>query len=225
MYPEIYVLRHGETFWNSEGRMQGGLNSPLTPLGKEQAERQAAILSQIDLSRFAILCSPQGRAFETAAIALARQVDNIHTDPRLREIEVGEWKGRLRSELASPDEFEETPDGALELYERAPGGEGFAALEARCIEFVSSLQGPSILVTHGITSRMLRSTVLGLGRAGCCVSFEKWCAKTSILGLRLSKPLSKYRPTGSLAQLVERFVYTEDVGSSSLSRPTTYLTF
>jgi hypothetical protein len=43
--------------------------------------------------------------------------------------------------------------------------------------------------------------------------------------LRLSKPLSKYRPTGSLAQLVERFVYTEDVGSSSLSRPTTYLTF
>ena len=166
MYPEIYVLRHGETFWNSEGRMQGGLNSPLTPLGKEQAERQAAILSQIDLSRFVIMCSPQGRAFETAAIALARQVDNIHTDPRLREIEVGEWKGRLRSELASPDEFEETPDGALELYERAPGGEGFAALEARCIKFISSLQGPSVLVTHGITSRMLRSTVLGLGRNG-----------------------------------------------------------
>lgn len=166
MFPEIYVLRHGETLWNSQGRMQGGLNSPLTPLGKTQAARQAEILSDIDLSRFAVLSSPQGRAFETAAIALARQVGNIHTDPRLREIEVGEWQGRARSELSAPGEFEDTPDGALELYERAPGGEGFAALEARCSDFLASLQGPSVLITHGITSRMIRATVLGLGIAG-----------------------------------------------------------
>tara|TARA_B110000908_G_scaffold165885_1_gene216053 strand:+ start:2314 stop:2883 length:570 start_codon:yes stop_codon:yes gene_type:complete len=166
MYPELYVLRHGETLWNAEGRMQGGMNSPLTPLGTDQAARQAEILSAIDLSRFAVLCSPQGRAFETAAIALARQVNNIQTDSRLREIEVGEWQGRVRSELAEPGEFEDTPDGALELYERAPGGEGFAALEVRCKEFISSLQGPSVLVTHGITSRMIRATVLGAGRSG-----------------------------------------------------------
>ena len=166
MCPEIFVLRHGETFWNAEGRMQGGLNSPLTPLGKKQAARQAEILAEIDLSRFAVLCSPQGRAFETAAIALARKVNNIETHRDLREIEVGEWQGRLRSELADPDEFEDTPDGALELYERAPGGEGFAALERRCIDFIGKLQGPSVLVTHGITSRMLRATVLGLGAKG-----------------------------------------------------------
>lgn len=166
MYPEIYVLRHGETLWNSEGRMQGALNSPLTDLGKEHAARQAEILSGVDLKRFAILCSPQGRAFETAAIALARQVDFIHTDHRLREIDVGDWKGRVRAELAAPGEFEDTPDGALELYERAPGGEGFAALETRCREFMASLHGPSVLVTHGITSRMIRSTVLGLGASG-----------------------------------------------------------
>ena len=166
MYPEIYVLRHGETLWNSEGRMQGGLNSALTSLGKEHAARQAGILSAVDLSGFAVLCSPQGRAFETAAIALARQVNNIHTDVRLREIEVGEWQGRVRSELAEPGEFKDTPDGALELYERAPGGEGFAALEVRCQEFMTKLQSPSVLVTHGITSRMIRATVLGLGIAG-----------------------------------------------------------
>lgn len=166
MYPEVYVLRHGETLWNAEGRMQGALNSPLTPLGRKQAERQAEILSEIDLNRFAVLCSPQGRAFETAAIALARQVSNIQTDPRLREIEVGEWQGRVRSELAEPGEFVDTPDGALELYQRAPGGEGFAALEERCLDFLSSLQQPSVLITHGITSRMIRSSILGKGIDG-----------------------------------------------------------
>lgn len=166
MYPELYVLRHGETLWNAQGRMQGGLNSPLTPAGAGQAARQAEILSAIDLSKFAVLCSPQGRAFETAAIALARQVSNIQTDSRLREIEMGEWQGRVRSELADPGEFADTPDGALELYERAPGGEGFVALEKRCEKFIASLQGPTVLITHGITSCMIRAIVLGLGRAG-----------------------------------------------------------
>jgi probable phosphoglycerate mutase len=166
LYPELYVLRHGETLWNAQGRIQGGMNSPLTALGAEQAARQAEIMLAIDLSGFAVLCSPQGRAFETAAIALARNVNIVHTDTRLREIEVGEWQGRVRSELADPNEFEDTPDGALELYERAPGGEGFAALEIRCQDFLSSLQEPSVLVTHGITSRMIRAIVLGLGRAG-----------------------------------------------------------
>jgi probable phosphoglycerate mutase len=146
--------------------MQGALNSPLTVLGKVQAARQGEILSAIDLKGFAVLCSPQGRAFETAAIALARQVENIQTDPRLREIGVGEWQGRVRSELTNGEDFLDTPDGALELYERAPGGEGFAALAVRCQDFIASLQGPSVLITHGITSRMIRATVLGLGVDG-----------------------------------------------------------
>lgn len=165
-FPELYILRHGETAWNAEGRMQGGLNSPLTDAGKAQAQRQAEILQGVDLNNFQVLCSPQGRAFETAAIALSRQVGFLRTDDRLREIEVGEWSGKVRATLAPPDEFLDTPDGALELYERAPGGEGFQALEERCKSFLADLTGPAVLVTHGITSRMLRATVLGLGIPG-----------------------------------------------------------
>jgi broad specificity phosphatase PhoE len=165
-YPELYVLRHGETEWNAQGRMQGALNSPLTPEGIKQALRQAEILQSVDLARFDILSSPQGRAFETAAIALARQVTHLHTDVRLREIGVGEWAGRVRSELTENNEFFERPDDALELYERAPAGEGFDGLEARCAEFLSSLKGPAVLVTHGITSRMIRAIATGTGRAG-----------------------------------------------------------
>ncbi|MEP3945019.1 histidine phosphatase family protein [Ascidiaceihabitans sp.] len=165
-FPELYVLRHGETEWNAQNRMQGTLNSPLTDLGIEQARRQGQIFQGIDLKGFSILSSPQGRAFQTAALALAGRVDHIHTDKRLMEIGVGEWAGRIRSELAPPDQFEDTPDGALELYELAPGGEGFAALEQRCKALLSDLSGPTVMVTHGITSRVLRATVLGLGLAG-----------------------------------------------------------
>lgn len=160
-FPELYILRHGETAWNAENRMQGGLNSPLTETGKGHAVAQAAILAKLDLTGFDVWCSPQGRAFETAAIALARQVPFIRTDDRLREIEVGAWQGRLRDELKAEGPVEDTPDGPIALYEHAPGGEGFAALQARCEDFLSSLTTPAVLVTHGITSRMMRSILLG----------------------------------------------------------------
>lgn len=156
-YPELYVLRHGETQWNAQGRLQGGLNSPLTAVGRRQAERQAQIMAEIDLSRFTCLSSPQGRALETAAIVLSQKVPQIHTDAGLREIGVGEWAGRLRAEVVTGSE------DAFALYARAPRGEGFAALEARCAAFLAGLHGPVVLVTHGITSRMIRALATGAG--------------------------------------------------------------
>ena len=161
-YQTIYVLRHGETEWNAEGRLQGALNSPLTETGRAQAQAQGKILATLDLSGFDIRVSPQGRAFETAAIALAHIVPKLHTDALLREIEVGEWSGQLKHDLRGLGHtYEETPDGPLALYEHAPGGEGFAALRARCETFLQSLERPTVCVTHGITSRMLRTVAMG----------------------------------------------------------------
>jgi len=167
-FPELYILRHGETVWNAQSRMQGNLNSPLTEKGVAHARQQARILTECDLKGFQFLCSPQGRAFQTAGLALAEIADEIQTDRRLREIGVGDWTGVLRSELLAQAGLDVTegPDGNIMLYESAPGGEGFDALEARCREFLADLKGPSVLVTHGITSRMLRSIVLDLGRDG-----------------------------------------------------------
>lgn len=165
-YPELYILRHGQTEWNVQGRLQGSLNSPLTEEGRRQALRQGAILQAVDLTGFDIISSPQSRAFETAAIALARQVAHVQTDTRLREIGVGDWAGRMRSELPESKAFIEGTDGALELYERAPNGEGFVALEARCTAFLNGLTGPAVLITHGITSRMIRAIATKIGRAG-----------------------------------------------------------
>ncbi|MEP4198247.1 MAG: histidine phosphatase family protein [Aliishimia sp.] len=160
-YQPIYVLRHGETVWNAEGRFQGALNSPLTPKGLQQAAQQGETLAKLDLTQFDVRVSPQGRAFETAAIALARQATLLRTDDRLREIEVGDWSGQLRAGLsANGVVLEDTPDGPLGLYEHAPGGEGFANLRARCAAFLADLSRPTICVTHGITSRMLRAVAM-----------------------------------------------------------------
>jgi len=163
MTVELFVLRHGETTWNREGRMQGHLNAPLTELGVEQAVTQRNIMAEQDLSGFCVLSSPSGRAVETAAIALGPLVTEITTDTDLREVGVGEWTGRLRAELIDPTEWQVTADGVLELYDMAPGGEGLAGLEARCARFLARLEGPHVLVTHGITSRMIRALALGHG--------------------------------------------------------------
>ncbi len=156
-HPELYILRHGETAWNAENRMQGELNSPLTAKGLRDAARQRAILAARDLSGFIFLTSPQGRAFQTAGIALAGIADHIRTDDRLREIGVGDWSGRLRDELPVP----KGKDPFMAQYEIAPNGEGFARLKVRCRAFLADLSGPAVLVTHGITSSMIRGLVVG----------------------------------------------------------------
>ena len=127
---DLYVLRHGQTEWNAAGRWQGRANSPLTALGLEQAARQRRILAGLDLSGAEAFSSPQGRAVETAGIALAPLVGEVRTDPRLREIDVGDWTGRLRAELhpagAAAEEFDADD---IALYGGAPGGEGLDALK------------------------------------------------------------------------------------------------
>jgi len=155
--PELYILRHGETVWNAENRMQGELNSALTSKGEMDSARQGEILRGLDLSGFEFICSPQGRAFQTAGIALAQIAAHIRTDDRLREIGVGDWSGLLRDDLPMP----EGKDPFMAQYEVAPNGEGFARLEARVRDFLADLTGPAVLVTHGITSRMIRSVVAG----------------------------------------------------------------
>ena len=156
-FPELYILRHGETLWNAENRMQGALNSPLTEKGRRDAVRQGAILAKRDLDGFAFICSPQGRAFQTAGIAVAPIASHIRTDDRLREIEVGDWSGRLRDELPMPDGH----DPLRMQYDLAPNGEGFARLTLRCKAFLADLQGPAVLITHGITSSIIRGLVAG----------------------------------------------------------------
>lgn len=150
--PPLFILRHGQTEWNLQGRLQGRFDSPLTDLGRAQAETQRNILRQQNLHGFHAVSSPQGRAMATARIALKDVRAPIAEDRALAEIGLGEWAGKHRAELVAEYGLR---DG-FDLYDHAPGGEGFAGLRQRVTAFLRRLDAPTVIVTHGMTSRMLR---------------------------------------------------------------------
>lgn len=150
--PPLYILRHGETDWNVEGRLQGRFDSNLTAKGIQHAQMQHAILKRQDLNGFHAISSPQGRAQATAQIALKGLLSPVFADAALSEVGLGDWAGESRAEMMAQS-------GAVDgfaLYDMAPGGEGLAALRQRCESFLRGLKQPAVLITHGITSRMLR---------------------------------------------------------------------
>jgi len=167
MYPELFVLRHGQTSWNAEGRHQGQMDSALTELGRLQAMRQGRHLAALELSGRLVDCfvSPLGRARATAEIALAAIGRTATVDARLAEIDFGEWQGLTRAEidLGWPDTRGAHP---FDWHFTAPRGEEFDVMLARVSAFLDHLGGPAVIVTHGITSRLLRGLWLGLDRAG-----------------------------------------------------------
>lgn len=155
-------MRHGETVWNAEGRLQGAFDSPLTGRGRRQAAAMGRILAALRVSprTHDALSSPQGRAEQTARLALGRTGLVARPEPRLREIGMGEWAGLTRTEIATrwpapPDE------GILTFYARCPGGEDLSAVAERAADLLLSLRRPAVLVTHGLTLRLLAALALG----------------------------------------------------------------
>ena len=163
-YPELFILRHGQTEWNREGRHQGQLNSPLTDMGKTQAKAQGAILRDVLEDRaIKSFSSPQGRAIETAAIAL-QGFDVPIQDERLCEIGFGKWEGLTSDEIGSgwPESSQTADLDPFGWHFQADGGEPYDHVVRRVTEFLGGLSEPAVLVTHGITSRVLRGVWLGL---------------------------------------------------------------
>ena len=168
-YPEIFVLRHGQTLWNHEGRFQGSGNSDLTDLGRAQAARQGEILRAAGVATrgLPVVSSPQGRTRHTADIVVKVLGCTHRPDDRLVELALGQWEGRLLSDIQAdwPEIHARRQNNILWYFEN-PTGEGFASLKARVTGFLTSLTGPTVIVTHGITSHVLRGLWLGLDLQG-----------------------------------------------------------
>ena len=161
----IYLCRHGETVSNREGRIQGQLESPLTPLGRNQAGAMAARLhALIDEPKAWRLCaSPLGRARDTAEIIGARLGLSVELDAQLMEVHVGGWQGMTHKALSRA--HPETVGDRLWCF-RGPGGETYDDVMARVSGWLAE-QAPEpgrqvIAVSHGVAGRLLRAAYAGL---------------------------------------------------------------
>ena len=145
------LIRHAQTVWNREKRIQGQSDSPLTADGKRQAARWGLFLKPLAWDR--IIASDTGRALVTAKIINDSLNISLTTDSRLREQDWGQWAGKTIAQLKT-----ETPQ-ELKAQEKAgwafcpPGGEDRRHLQQRSqealLEAASQWPGTNILViTH-----------------------------------------------------------------------------
>lgn len=148
----LILIRHGETFWNREHRIQGQLDSALTPAGIAQAEACAKRLASERID--AVVASDLGRVRHTAEMLIAERALPITFDATLRERCFGIGEGMTYAEMDGryPQMFVQT--GLVDSEFTLPDGETRANFHARVIASIERLAvthaGRSLLVvTHG----------------------------------------------------------------------------
>lgn len=162
----IYLLRHGETEFNRDGRYQGRTGSPLTELGWRQAADCARALAGCVLENPRIWTSPLPRAAETARlIAAALPQVPVTADDRLAEVSMGDWDGLTKAQIKAgwPGARKAHPPRRWMFH--APGGERIEAVLTRLaavLQDARAAEGDVILVGHGIAGRLLRGLHAGL---------------------------------------------------------------
>jgi len=134
--PTLHFVRHGETDWNREGRIQGVADVPLSALGREQAHELAASLAARPIG--ALYASDLRRALETAQPLAERLGLPIRTSPALRERDFGANEGRIAAEVAA-EYGKEVGTRWLSPDERHPGGESMREVYERVAAFLDEL--------------------------------------------------------------------------------------
>jgi probable phosphoglycerate mutase len=170
--PILYFVRHGETDWNRERRLQGQHDIPLNPLGRSQAQRCGVVLRDLlarggrSITDYDYVSSPLGRARETMELmrgTMGLEPGLYRTDARLMEISFGRWEGFTYAELQTRE--------AAALIERdrdkwgfvLPGGESYAQLEARVQVWYDGIERETVAAAHGGVCRVLMAH-LGLAQ-------------------------------------------------------------
>jgi len=161
----LWLVRHGQTDWNIEGRYQGLSDVPLNVTGIDQAENAAQELSNHQFD--AIFSSNLERAYHTAQIISEKIHLPIQVDPRLSEISLGEWEGVLFDEVMAlhKDGIEERNRNPL--YARPPGGECLAEVAERMQAALEDIfdaypDGQVVIVSHGLALATLLCLSSGL---------------------------------------------------------------
>lgn len=160
----LFLVRHGETDWNREGRLQGGQDIPLNALGREQAVEAAGRLRDLvkGYEGLDFVASPMQRARETMEILrhqLGLPAKEYRVDERLKELTFGEWEGFTWREVRKAER-----ELAL-MRERdkwsfvPPGGESYKMLAERVRPVLEGLTRETVLVSHGGVARAVLALV------------------------------------------------------------------
>ncbi|MFW9639100.1 histidine phosphatase family protein [Vibrio parahaemolyticus] len=165
MTRRIFVLRHGETEFNADKKLQGHCNSSLTSKGCDQARRVGTTLKQYVENRpFRVYSSTLGRALQTSQIVceeLNYSYENLDKEPRLKEFSLGEWEQRTIPSLE-----QEIPNllAQNDWYLQAPNCETYESVRERLSSWLSDVAHDEdiVVVSHGLTGIVLRGLLLGM---------------------------------------------------------------
>jgi probable phosphoglycerate mutase len=167
--PTLVFVRHGETDWNVEGRLQGQRDVPLNANGRSQARRNGEIIRrQIpEALGFDFIASPLSRTRETMEIlraAMGLEPKGYAIDPRLLEITFGELEGLTYRDIETREPGWSEARHADKWNYLPPGGESYHMLSVRIIGWLQTVTAPAVVVAHGGVGRVLRAHLLGLDK-------------------------------------------------------------
>lgn len=159
----IYFIRHGQTGWNAEGRLQGSRDVDLNAVGESQAASVAPRLAAVagdSLAQADFLASPLLRTRRTMEImrgALGLPPDGYRTDARLREIGFGAWEGATWAEIRRRDPAGASQRDRMRWHHRPPGlgAESYAMLVERVAPLFAELGPITVVVAHGGVARAM----------------------------------------------------------------------
>ena len=168
----LIFVRHGETAYNAESRLQGQLDIPLNARGREQARTVGGTLRSLigpEIDRLdaaqAFFASPLERARETTEIARAAmglEPELYHLDPVLKELSFGVWEGLTWAEIEIKD-LKGLRARRKSRWDFAPeGGESYAMLADRLRPWLDSLTEHAFVISHGGVARVLMAMIAGI---------------------------------------------------------------
>lgn len=168
----IYFSRHGETDWNVSQRVQGQMDIDINAHGRTQADRNGDMLKSLigTAEGFDFVASPLRRTRETMERIRTRMgLDPLayRTDPLLMEVHFGDWQGHMMEEFAAAGVGNA---GLLQQRERdkwnfvPPGehAESYMGLSKRIAQWLETVQGKTVCVTHGGCIRTLFYLIEGM---------------------------------------------------------------
>ena len=171
----LIFMRHGETAYNAENRLQGQLDIPLNARGREQARAAGRTLGARIGSEIkglegagAFIASPLERARETMEIArdaMGLPPSRYRLDQTLKEISFGAWEGLTWPEVEARDLKGVRTRTRDKWSFVPPGGESYAMLAERLRPWLDGLTGDAFVIAHGGVARALMTLIAGVGPA------------------------------------------------------------